>query len=303
MITLKQARAVRFISHARVVTRYLIGSQATTSVFLAIVFGLSACDGNKFELSHAGNIKTEAEAHTSLFQEQLTKMNPAVPEKIEQTRYVQWGQQTPEYGVIWLHGLGASSDDFPPVVSHLGLDKSLNIQFIFPHAPDRAVTINGGMRMPAWYDIKSLSMNERVDREGIADSLDTVLWHVNWLKEKGVPSERIIIAGFSQGGAVSYYGLLRAQQKFAGILLLSTYMPFMEEAAEAKQPINQNTPVFVGHGSNDPVVPITMGDSSADKLQELSYQLTRKVYPMEHSVSLDEINDIGKWMNDVFTAL
>jgi len=225
------------------------------------------------------------------------------PAKFEQTRYVTWGDEPAQFAVIWLHGLGASSDDFPPVVPYLDLDKSLNIQFVFPNAPDRPVTINGGMQMPAWYDIKSFDIEGRVDREGIVDSMQTLEWHIAQLNEQGIPSEQIIIAGFSQGGAVSYYTLLRSQSTFAGAMLLSTYMPFEHEAAEVKQAANAATPVFAAHGTHDPVVTFDLGEGSVKALQALEYLVEWKTYPIDHSVSMDEIKDIGRWINGVFGSI
>lgn len=227
-------------------------------------------------------------------------MNLEQPAALDKTRYVQWGKAPSNYAVIWLHGLGASSDDFPPVVPHLGLDENLSIQFVFPHAPTRPITINGGMPMPAWYDIKGLDVNDRVDREGIIDSMKTLEWHIADLQEQGIPSENIIVAGFSQGGAVSYYSLLRSGQKFAGVLLLSTYMPFPDEAAKVQNLINAETPVFIGHGTFDPVVTFNMGESSMQTLKSLSYDIEWKTYPIQHNVDLNELQDIGRWINALF---
>ncbi|WP_152206604.1 alpha/beta hydrolase [Marinobacter changyiensis] len=201
---------------------------------------------------------------------------------------------SPDASVIWLHGLGASGHDFEPVVPELGLPKDAAIRFIFPHAPSLAVTINGGMRMPAWYDIKAMDMNRTVDVEQLKASADAIARLVEREVERGVKTERIIIAGFSQGGAVAYELGLRYPKKLAGILGLSTYFATADtvEPSEA----NRNIPIRIYHGTRDPMVPESLGRMSVDRMTEMGYRVEYKTYPMDHSVCLEEIRDIGQFI-------
>lgn len=205
----------------------------------------------------------------------------------------------PTHAIIWLHGLGADGHDFEPIVPELNLSKEHSVRFIFPHAPVRPVTINGGVEMRAWYDIKGMDLSQKEDLEGMQDSQRILLELINEQIDKGIPSENIIIAGFSQGGAVIQYTGIRTELKLAGMMALSTYLPFQQAAQEQHNPINLDTPIFVGHGQYDPVVPIQLGQQSTEKLQSLGYQPTWHTYPMEHSVSLEEIRDIGNWINTI----
>ncbi|MCL4167070.1 UNVERIFIED_CONTAM: hypothetical protein GTU68_026087, partial [Idotea baltica] len=201
--------------------------------------------------------------------------------------------------IIWLHGLGASSSDFPPVVPELGLSDEKTIRFIFPQAPNRPITINGGMVMPGWYDIKGMALEQKQDAEGMAESQETLEAFIDSEMDRGIPSENIIVAGFSQGGAVAYHTGVRCKHKLAGILALSTYLPFHDQVEAEKSGVNMKTPIFAHHGTYDPVVPIHLGKMSADKLVELGYPVEWKEYPMQHQVMLPQIRDIGEWVNSV----
>lgn len=204
----------------------------------------------------------------------------------------------PLFSVIWLHGLGADGSDFVPVVPELGLDDAVGVRFIFPHAPEMPVTCNGGYVMPAWYDIVSLDKNSRrVDEAGIVASRQAIRALIAQEIERGIPPQRIFIAGFSQGGAVAYTTALTHAEKLAGVIALSTYIPsarlLLDEATES----NRQTPIFAAHGSEDDVVSPTLGVAAKDLLLEQGYPLEWYAYPMPHSVCLEEIKDIGQWLN------
>ena len=217
----------------------------------------------------------------------------------DQTIKLVHGTGDTTHAVIWLHGLGASSNDFPPVVPELGLSDDKTIQFVFPQAPDRPITINGGMTMPGWYDIKGTDIADKQDAEGMAESQAILEGLIEEQINHGVPSENIIIAGFSQGGAVAYHTGVRSQHKLGGILALSTYIPFAEEVEHEQTKVNMETPIFTCHGTYDPVVPIQLGKMSADLLVNLGYPLEWKEYPMQHQVMMEQIKDIGSWINKV----
>lgn len=220
----------------------------------------------------------------------------------EQTIEVMHGVGAATHAVIWLHGLGASSSDFPPVVPHLGLAAGPVIRFIFPQAPDRPITINNGMTMPGWYDIKGMDLVDKEDRPGMTESQATLEGLIQQQIEQGVPSENIIVAGFSQGGAVAYYTGLRTEHKLAGVLALSTYMPFLGQAEAEQTGKNQGAPIMAMHGLMDPVVPIATGKASAEGVRALGYNVEWKVYQMEHNVIQEQLEDIGRWINTVFMA-
>lgn len=205
------------------------------------------------------------------------------------------------HSVIWLHGLGATANDFPPVVSHLGLDAQRPIRFVFPQAPDRAVTVNGGLVMPAWYDIKGPDIMQKEDREGMDASHALLEALIEREIERGVASENIIVAGFSQGGAVTYYTGIRTKHKLAGLLALSTYATFQRFSEEEHSKVNLLTPIFASHGSMDPVVPHALGLQSTEHLQALGYAVVWESYPMEHEVSIPQIRAIGQWINQTFS--
>lgn len=200
--------------------------------------------------------------------------------------------------VIWLHGLGASGHDFEPIVPELQLPGDLPVRFVFPHAPQIPVTVNGGMVMPAWYDILAMDIDRKVDEAGVLASADAVDALIEREIARGIPSERIIIAGFSQGGAVAYQAALRHPKPLAGLLTLSTYMAMPVTPSQA----NAALPVMICHGSMDPVVPEQLGQQAATALTELGYAPQYHSYPMEHMVCLEQIREIGQWLSKVLTA-
>lgn len=213
------------------------------------------------------------------------------------------GEGTPTHCIIWLHGLGASATDFPPIVPELGLSKGRTIRFIFPQAPDRAITINGGMRMPGWYDIKGVNIEDKQDEVGMAESQTLLDSLIEAQVSSGIASENIMLAGFSQGGAVTYFTGVRSKRKLAGLLTLSTYLPFDQDTKAEQSGINIGTPIFASHGNHDGVVPIAMGQRSVSVLTELGYSVKWQTYPMEHQVVMAQIQDIGAWINEVFTTV
>jgi len=200
----------------------------------------------------------------------------------------------PIASVIWLHGLGANGHDFEPVVPELGLPATAAVRFIFPHAPNLPVTINGGMRMPAWYDIKAMDIDRIVDTEQLMASSDAVARLIDQEIERGVKSEKVIIAGFSQGGAVAYELGLSYPKRLAGIIALSTYFATVETVKVSEA--NQDIPINVYHGTRDPMVPESLGRASVAKLKRMGFNPAYRTFPMEHSVCLEEIVDIGEFL-------
>ncbi len=196
--------------------------------------------------------------------------------------------------VIWLHGLGASGHDFEPIVPDLGLAKDLQVRFVFPHAPSIPVTINGGMVMPAWYDIRAMDLERKVDEAQLGQSALAVGELVAREVERGIPSTRIIIAGFSQGGAVGFQLALTYPQPLAGLLALSTY--FATRNSIVPHPNNARLPILIHHGDADPMVAEAKGRQSAAVLTEWGYPVEYKTYPMEHAVCPPQIRDIGYWL-------
>lgn len=206
----------------------------------------------------------------------------------------------PQWVVIWLHGLGADGHDFEPIVPELGLGAEPGVKFIFPHAPVRPITVNGGMRMRGWYDIKSMDIVGREDPEGIQDSEQKIRRLIQSQIESGIPSDRIILAGFSQGGAVALHTALRYQHRLAGVIALSTYVPLTGTVKAEVSESNLGIPIFMAHGDFDPVVAPQLGLNSMTLLEELGYDVEWRTYPMPHSVSPEEIRNIGNWMQGLF---
>jgi len=202
----------------------------------------------------------------------------------------------PSHSVIWLHGLGADGHDFEPIVPYLGLSPRVGVRFVFPHALRRPVTVNGGMVMRAWYDIIEISTSRGQDEAGIRHSADKVRGLIGHEISRGTPASRIILAGFSQGGAMALHVGLRYQQKLAGIMALSAYLLFPDRLENEFSAANAETPVFIGHGTQDPVVPFFLGQEVRSALQAGSWPVEWHTYPIPHSVSQPEIEDIGRWM-------
>ncbi len=206
----------------------------------------------------------------------------------------------PRWSVLWLHGLGADGHDFAPMVPELVRPGWPATRFIFPHAPQRAVTINGGMRMRAWYDIRDADFGSRADTVGVDQSIDQVDALIAREAARGIPASRLILAGFSQGGAITLAAGLRRNEPLAGLIALSTYLPLHERAAQDCVGPAINQPVFMAHGAQDPVVPYSAGEQSAALLRKLGFSIDWHRYPMAHSVCAEEIADLANWMSQRF---
>jgi phospholipase/carboxylesterase len=204
----------------------------------------------------------------------------------------------PTATVIWLHGLGADGHDFVPIVDELHLPQSLPVRFIFPHARQRPVTINNGFVMRAWYDIKGLGRDGPEDDAGIRESAEVVRDYIAAEVARGIRSTRIVIAGFSQGGAIALHLSVRHAEPLAGVMALSTYLPLRASLEQEATAANRSIPILMCHGTQDPMVPLPMGEWSRDFLTQLGYRVDWRTYPMQHSVCLEEVNDISRWLQD-----
>jgi len=203
----------------------------------------------------------------------------------------------PQTSIIWLHGLGADGNDFVPVVRELELPEA-PIRFVFPHAPVQPVTINGGMRMRAWYDITDGALR-REDERGVRASQKLIEDLIAREKQRGTPAGRLVLAGFSQGGAIALQTGLRHPERIAGILALSTYLPIADKLAAEASDMNRDVPIFMAHGSQDPIVPLARAEQSRDFLKSLGYSPEWREYAVPHSVCLEEVGDIGAWLGRV----
>lgn len=201
----------------------------------------------------------------------------------------------PDFSVIWLHGLGADGHDFEPIVPELDL-AGLSIRFVFPHAPVRPVTLNGGMPMRAWFDLLDLDRHGRQDESGIRASAEQVEALIRRENARGIGSERIVLAGFSQGGAIALHLGLRRAEGLAGIMALSTYLPLADSLAAEASPAASKTPLFMAHGRQDPVLPFAWGQQARDRLLSGGYAVQWHAYDMPHAVCAQEIHDIGAWL-------
>lgn len=204
--------------------------------------------------------------------------------------------------VIWLHGLGADGNDFVPIVPELRLAPELGVRFIFPHAPVRAVTLNAGMQMRAWFDLYGLSPGSGEDAQGIRESQAAVERLIAQQTAAGIPAHKIVLAGFSQGGAVALHTGLRHDERLAGILALSTWLPLADGLTREAAPANHDVPILMAHGSADPMVDPRLGEASAQTLRKLGYTVDWRTYPMQHQVCLEEIRDVGEWLGRVLSA-
>lgn len=202
----------------------------------------------------------------------------------------------PRHAVIWLHGLGADGHDFEPLVPELVAPDWPALRFVFPHAPQRAVTINNGMHMRAWYDIAGADLASRQDEGGVRESIAQVEALIARENGRGVPSDNIVLAGFSQGGAIALAAGLRHAQRLAGIIALSTYLPIHESTTQERAPANADVPLFMAHGSADPVVPMQLGTFSRDHLIALGYKVDWHSYPMGHQLCAPQVVDLREWI-------
>jgi phospholipase/carboxylesterase len=202
----------------------------------------------------------------------------------------------PRSTVIWLHGLGDSGNGFVPIVPELRLPERLAIRFVFPYAPWRSVTINNGMSMRAWYDITSLDFDDRADGKGVYESAELVEQLIDDEIASGVPAERIVLAGFSQGGVIALHLGARTNKKLAGVMSLSAYMFEAENLRTQAHAANRQTPFLIAHGKQDEVVPLFLGKSSFKELEQNGYPVQWREYEMQHSLCAEQINDISLWL-------
>jgi len=203
----------------------------------------------------------------------------------------------PRHAVIWLHGLGADGHDFEPIVPQL-VDRAWPaLRFVFPHAPVRPITINGGMAMRAWYDISGMEIAQRQDETGLRASFRLLDELIEREAARGVAAEDVVVAGFSQGGAIVLGGGLRHARRLGGIAALSTYLPLAEKTDAEAEPANRDVPIFMAHGTQDPTIPRALGEMSRDYLAHRGYVVDWHAYPMAHQVCADEIADLRRWLD------
>jgi phospholipase/carboxylesterase len=210
----------------------------------------------------------------------------------------------PTAAVIWMHGLGADGNDFVPIVNELDLSGAPAIRFIFPHAPQMPVTINNGYVMRAWYDVSFGDLEgttKRADEKGVRQSQAQIGELIRREATRKIPNENIVLAGFSQGGAIALQTALRYPEKLAGVMALSCYLPCSDSFAAEASAANAKTPVLIAHGTQDPVVGYAMGKNSRDTLVKAGYAVEWREYPMQHSVCLEEVRDIGAWLTRVLS--
>jgi len=209
---------------------------------------------------------------------------------------------SPGASIIWMHGLGADGHDFVDVVPELSLPARPGVRFVFPHAPMRPVTINGGYVMRAWYDIRDDGGVRREDSAGVRASQKAVEALIAREKERGVPAAAIVLAGFSQGGAMALHTALRHTERLAGVMALSCSLPLADTLAAEAAPANRDVSIFMAHGTHDPMIPMARALRAREVLTGLGYRLEWHEYPMPHSVCVEEIADIGVWLGKVLGA-
>lgn len=208
----------------------------------------------------------------------------------------------PQWSVLWLHGLGADGHDFAPIVPELVRPHWPAIRFVFPHAPVQPITINNGVPMRAWYDIVSMDFRSRADSAGVEASIVELELLIEREIARGIPAERILLAGFSQGGAVILSALLRRTRPLAGLIALSTYLPDPAKAAAARLADAISVPVFMAHGTQDPVIPVAIAEHTAQTLGALGLPVEWHTYTMAHQVCAEELHALGEWLEARFAA-
>lgn len=202
----------------------------------------------------------------------------------------------PQASIVVLHGLGADGNDFVPFAQQVDLRAAGPVRWVFPHAPVMPVTINGGYRMRAWYDILAGDLRQRQDEKGLRSSLARIEELIAREKERGIPADRIVLAGFSQGCAMALLTGLRHEERLAGIVGMSGYLPLAETTGGERSDANRLTPIFLAHGTMDPVVPLIAGQMSRDALRALGHDVEWHEYPMPHSVCMEEVRDLTAWL-------
>ena len=204
-----------------------------------------------------------------------------------------------DYTIIWLHGLGADGNDFVPLVPELKLPKSLAIKFIFPHAPVRPITLNNGYEMRAWFDMFSLDRSNNTDENDLLTTVGWINLFIDQEIESGTASTKILLAGFSQGGVIAFHAGLRYPKKLAGVMALSTYIPFDENLMQQASPEQKGLSIFAAHGMQDPVIPVASWQDYVPKLEQQDFNVEAHSYAMEHSLCAEEIKDISDWLQRV----
>ena len=209
---------------------------------------------------------------------------------------------TPKGSIIWMHGLGADCWDFVSIVKELGLAEDLPLRFIFPQAPSRPITINNGQVMPGWYDISMAELQRKPDEAGVRQSQALIEQLITREVERGIASDKIILAGFSQGGAIALQTGLRHREALGGIMALSTYLTLEDSFAAEATIANANIPILMAHGTQDPLIPLSLAMSSRAKMEARGYKIEWREYPMPHSVCMEEVEDIGAWIQARFKS-
>lgn len=202
--------------------------------------------------------------------------------------------------VIWLHGLGADGSDFVPIIPELHLPSTLNIRFVFPHAPVMPVTVNNGYHMRAWYDIFSVSLDSKIDTVGMTKSIAYVEKLITRENERGIKTNNIMLAGFSQGAVIALLTALRYSETLGGVIALSGYLPLPHETLQTINDANRHLPIFIAHGQSDPIVSYALGKAAYVALHDAGFPVSWHSYPMPHSVCPTEIQDLSKWMGQIW---
>ena len=210
--------------------------------------------------------------------------------------------ENPKGSIIWLHGLGADCWDFVSIVKELNLPEALPLRFIFPQAPMRPITINNGQVMPGWYDISMDEVHRKPDEAGVRQSQSMIEQLIAREIERGIPSDKIILAGFSQGGAIALQTGLRYAKELGGIMALSTYLTLEDSFATEATLANANILILMAHGTQDPLIPLDLAKASRAKMQSRGYKIEWHEYPMPHSVCMEEVEDIGAWIQARFKS-
>jgi len=224
-------------------------------------------------------------------------MDPhSAPADLGDSVVVETGQGRPRASVVWMHGLGADATDFEPLVPQLRLPPRLPVRFVFPQAPVRPVTVNAGYRMRAWYDILGFAANAPEDAAGIAESTRRIHALLDRERDAGVEPSRIVVAGFSQGGAVALHAALRYRERLGGLLALSTYLPLRERLTRESSIENRDLPILMCHGRFDPVLPLQFGEWSRDALRAAGFRVEWIAYPMQHELCMPQIADLAAWL-------
>ena len=208
----------------------------------------------------------------------------------------------PKGSIIWMHGLGADCWDFVSIVKELALPDDLPLRFIFPQAPTRPITINNGQVMPGWYDISMAELHRKPDEAGVRQSQAAIEQLIAREIERGIPADKIILAGFSQGGAIALQTGLRYREALGGIMALSTYLTLDDSLAAEATIANANIPILMAHGTQDPLIPLSLAVASRTKMEARGYKVEWREYPMPHSLCMEEVEDIGAWIQARFRS-